>query len=422
MQESISHENVSPLAWVICLVGGLFFFYEFIQMNVLNALSHPLMQAFHLRAEGLSLLSSIFFYIDAILLIPAGILLDRVSTRKVMLVNLSFCIFGVVLFALAKSFSLLLVARALTGVGNAFCFLACMRLAALWFPPSRLALISGLIITLGMSGGAVAQTPMVWLAGLMGWREAMMVNAGLGVVILLAIFAFVKDKAVATNETQASEPLSIGKSLLVAAKSRQVWFGGVYTCLLNLPVVLLGALWGSLFLQRVYHLQAAGAATVCSMIFIGMIIGCPAIGYLSDSIRRRKLPMIIGAVLSVLVALPIIEAHQLSFTVLMILFFLLGLITSAQVVTYPLVSESAKPQVISTAMGIASTLIMGGGAVIQDFSGWLLDSHWQHTMKNGVAYYTAADYRYALMVIPVAFALALVCAFGVRETYCKGVN
>ena len=412
--------------WLVCLVGALFFFYEFIQMNVLNALSNHLMLRFHINAEGLSLLSSAFFYADAGLLIIAGIILDRVSTRRVILWTLALCTAGVFLFAFAHHYPTLVLGRVLAGIGNSFCFLACMRLAARWFPAKKMALVMGVVVTIGMLGGAVVQTPFVWLIKTLGASQAMLINGVLGVLILIAIFCFVKDapnnsstQAASSGQSSASPSFGFWTGLGAAANNRQVWFGGLYTCFLNLPVILLGALWGSLFLQRVFALSVSQAATVCSMIFIGMIVGCPLVGYLSDKMLRRRLPMILGAIISLGIVMLILMLRHLSYPVLLALFFLLGLITSSQVITYPLVSETSQVEFSSTAMGITAMLIMGGGAVVQDISGWLLNLHWNHAMHNGVPYYTLQDYRFALMILPVAFVVALLCAFGVRETYCR---
>ena len=71
----------------------------------------------------------------------------------------------------------------MTGIGSAFCFLSCIRLASRWFPSHRMALISGIIVTMAMAGGMAAQGPMTWLAETFGWRHALMIDAAFGVVV-----------------------------------------------------------------------------------------------------------------------------------------------------------------------------------------------------------------------------------------------
>ena len=49
------------LAWAVILTASLFFFYEFIQLNMFNAIAVDLLQAFNLNATELGQLSSMYF-------------------------------------------------------------------------------------------------------------------------------------------------------------------------------------------------------------------------------------------------------------------------------------------------------------------------------------------------------------------------
>src|SRR5579872_5459039 len=75
----------TKLAWVVILTASLFFFYQFIQMNLFNSINEQLRETYHLDAVQLGQLFSMYFYANFIFLIPAGSLLDRFSTRKILL-------------------------------------------------------------------------------------------------------------------------------------------------------------------------------------------------------------------------------------------------------------------------------------------------------------------------------------------------
>ena len=55
--------NKKMLPWIVCFSAALFFFYEFIQMNMFNAISADLMRAFSLHATELGKLSAYYFYV-----------------------------------------------------------------------------------------------------------------------------------------------------------------------------------------------------------------------------------------------------------------------------------------------------------------------------------------------------------------------
>ena len=80
------HADRTFQAWLVILSASLYFFYEFIQLNLFNAIDVPLMRDFHLGAAGLGQLASLYFYANATFLFPAGIMLDRFSTRRLLLV------------------------------------------------------------------------------------------------------------------------------------------------------------------------------------------------------------------------------------------------------------------------------------------------------------------------------------------------
>lgn len=180
------------MAWLVCLSAGLFFFYEFFQLNLFDVINQPLRDDFHINAASLSLMSSYFVWANVLFLIPAGFILDKYSTRNVILCAMLLCILGTLGFALTTSFVLASFFHALSGVGNAFCFLACVILVARWFSHGR-ALVMGCIVTMAFIGGMVAHTPLAQLTSYLGWRYALVVDAGVGLVLLLWISLVVKD-------------------------------------------------------------------------------------------------------------------------------------------------------------------------------------------------------------------------------------
>ncbi|MGE3919790.1 MAG: MFS transporter [Gammaproteobacteria bacterium] len=425
-ENRIDTDVVSLRAWLVCLTAALFFFYEFIQMNLFNAISTSLLSDLALDSHGLAKLSSYYFYANLFFLFPAGLILDRFSTRKIILSSMLICILGTFLFGLSTNFYLAALFRFLTGIGSAFCFLSSIRLASRWFPAKRMALISGVIVTMAMFGGFIAQTPMTKLAETVGWRHAMFVDASLGLLFLLFIWLFVKDYPSHKNYQQQesqSQLKAIGffRNLQKAYLNIQNWISGLYTCFMNMPISILGALIGQLYLVQVYHFNTGQASYITSMLFIGTMIGSPLSGWFSDYIGLRRLPMILGSCCSLLISLLILYLPTLNFLTLLVLFFSLGFFSSTQIISYPTVAEKNSPIMTASAVSVVSFSVISGYPVSQLLFTWLLDSHWNKLIINNSPIYSPADFHYALFLLSTAFLLALITAMLCKETKCKRI-
>lgn len=408
------HQAILP--WLICLSAGLFFFYEFFQLNIFDVINHSLRESFNISAIELSWMSSSFIWANVLFLLPAGVIIDHFAVNKVIFIALLICILGTLGFGLTNSFPLATFFHSLTGLGNAFCFLSCVVLVSRWFPPNRQALVIGCIVTMAFLGGMAAHTPFSYLNTQFGWRQAILIDAALGAVILMWILYIVRDKKM---------PLVVGKSqqswlhsCRIAIRNKQTWLAGLYTSCLNLPIMVLCALWGSSYLATVHKLNPIDASNIISLIFIGSIFGGPLVGLLSDLHGRRKPLMLFGAATSFLLVSPLIFGGILSKLTLSFIFFFLGVVSSTQIISYPLIAESNDKSNTGIATGIASVIIMSGGGVAQVLFGKIM----QNTTGNVAMQYSVDSFKQAMLIFPITALIAIIATLFIRETYCKQYN
>lgn len=403
--------NQNIKAWAVCLLAALYFSYELVQLHMINAISPFLLKDLSLSGADYGTLCSTYLMADVVFLMPAGMILDRFSTRRVILVALSLCIVGTMGFAFATSLWSAGICHFLSGIGNAFCFLSCMMLIARWFPKEKQAFVTGMVITIGLLGGVVAQTPFSYLATALHWRSALLVDGFIGIALFAAIYLFLNDKAKG-NIISLPVPFFRG---LQSSLNRQNILCGLYTGLMNLPVMLIGAMWGSLFLTQVHHLSLSHASFITGMICLGTIAGSPLVGRLADHWGEKRGLMIGGAVLSIAAMLSIMYLPGLTPGSLIALFFLLGFFSSPQVLGYPIVTESNPPELTGTSMGVAGVVVMGLAAVAQPVSGWLMDLHWDGKLIDQVPVYGKGDYLFCFWLFPIGFLLSLLIAMVIKE-------
>lgn len=416
--------KVARKAILMLLVTSLFFFYEFGLNNIFNVLESPIATSYHLGSASMGFVASLYLYANLIFLIPAGALLDRFSPRKLITAAMFFCSTGVWLVAISNDLWLLMVARFVMGIGGGFCFVGCMRIAVNWFQPKHLATASGVIVTMGMLGGFMVQTPFVWLIGATGWRVGLWIVAFAGYGIMLLIWLVVRDCPKHLTQSihmraQTLRSFGVLSSLKQTLGKRQNWACAIYGGCMNIPIAILGAVWGVPYLSHVYALSDAQAATITGMLFIGTMIGSPLMGLLSDRIGLRKPLMITGAVIAIALSMGMIFLVHSSFKLLIILYLFLGIITSTQVLSYPTVAESNAPEVAGTATSIISMMMVIGGIIGQPLYGVLVSLGWSGDMLNGTPVYASSSYFHAIFIVPVIFVLALAMTFWIKETRCQ---
>lgn len=407
------------LPWLVCLSASLFFFYEFIQGNMFASIADNIMQDFHIQADKMAYLSSCYYLANVLFLFIAGIILDKYSAKKTILIAMLVCVASTFLIAHAHSFYLALLCRFMTGIGSAFCFLGPIRLASRWFPPRRMAMVSGIIVTFAMMGGMLAQYPLTRLVNEFGWRSAVMQVGWLGTGMLIFMtFGIIERKAPASarkvmNTTRAS--------LLSIYTNRQTLRAATYTSLMNMAIAVFGAMMGSLYLAQRLDISKQDAAFINSMLFLGAIIGGPFIGWISDKLALRILPMKVAALASLATLLLILFA-PISVLGMKILFLLLGFFTAGQIISYALVVESSPPAITATAVSTISILTQGGYILYQNLFGFLLTHHGGMHMLNGIPVYSLSAYQYAAMILPLGLLIAFFALSGLKETHGRHIE
>ena len=410
-------------AWIVVLTSALFFFYAFINMNLFNGLHDAISATFHLDSLEVSNLAATYFYANVIFLIPVGLLLDRFSPRKLMLSALMVMIISIIAFAATDNVIVAFACRFVLGICSCFCLLGSVLLASRWFPTQMMGKAIGLVVTLAMLGGMTAQS-MAWLSEQVHtWQHAFFIIAALGGVIWILMWLLVSDMPPGTEAhyahlDQQRQGIGFWSSLGKSLANPQNWFAGLYTNILNIPVVVLGGLWALSYLEVKHHMTGEQAATISSMIFLGMIIGSPFFGWISDKIRRRRTPMIIAGLFLLAIVITIMADPTLTYWPLLGLFLMLGFFAGAQIISYALVIEVNPPYITGTSESLASVLIMASGAIFQPLFGFLLE---YFSPIGTTDHFGATAYQHAMMLLPITFIVAIVLALVVKETRCRNI-
>lgn len=240
-----------------------------------------------LSAGDLGLLTSAYFAAFAVAQLPIGIALDRYGPRKVQAVLLLVATGGAVFFAQAEGLPLLILGRALVGLGVAACMVAAFKAFRQWFEPSRLPFLQGLVMASGGLGAMASSVPVEYALTLTDWRGVFIALAGVTLVIWAAVVF------VAPEHPGEAHPETLGDQVRGMAglfRSRYFWMIAP-VAMLQQPIYLsLQGLWAGPWLQDVAGYSRSQAADVLFLMAATMVGGHLLTGTLATRMARRGIP------------------------------------------------------------------------------------------------------------------------------------
>jgi MFS family permease len=411
------------LASLICALAAAFSMYEFILQVSPSVMTNELMHDLNLNAASLGTMIAFFYYSYTPMQLPAGLLFDRFGPRRLITLATLVCAVGALLFGVTSGVFIASMGRLLIGIASSFSFIGALLLVSRWFPPHYFALLTGLVQLMSSVGAIAGQVPIVTALNHWGWRTTTIGLGILGLFLALLIWIIVRDSPETVSQRkkfQANSKKSELKCLQQVCNNRQTWLIALYSFAIWAPITAFAALWGIPFLVANYSISTETASQASAMIWLGVGIGSPLLGYLSDKIQSRSIPLSFSALIGVISLGIVIYSTHLSIFFLYAMLFIFGLAASGQALAFGVVQDNNSPSVVGTAIGFNNMAVVAGGALFQPLIGILLDYNWDGTMSNGSPLYNILDYHKALITLPLCYILAfIVSGFLLRETHCQ---
>lgn len=397
------------------------FFLVFIHRFSPAAVADNLSREIGLSGTALSGLASVYFYMYGLMQFPTGLLSDSIGPRRSASAGLLVAAAGAGLFGLSHSYGLLLLGRALVGLGTSVVYVSLLRFQTQWFRPERFSSMTGFASLVGNTGAMVAAAPLAVLVVGVGWRQSFALMAGVSVVMAAAIYLLVRDNPAQAGlkaaASQAGEsPRELWQGLVAVVRNPVSWL----FCLVFLgaatPGISFSGLWGIPYMMQVYKLGKSAAATYTLFLSLGVALGAPVMGFLSDRWRCKRPIILAGtSVQGILWLLIVLLGPRVPLGVLPFLFFALGFSSIAFVLSFGGAKEANDARFSGTAISVVNCGGYLGSAVVNVLVGVLLDAGWAGAAVNGVRVYSPAGFRHALVLYPLCAALALVSALLLPE-------
>lgn len=407
----------SFLKWAIWALAAIFYFYEFLLRVSPSVMIPELMKSFGITASAVGILSAFYLYAYAPMQLPVGILMDRYGVKKVLSLASIVCGCGALIFSAAPNLAIAGAGRSLIGAGSAFAFISMVYVCSHWFPLKKRAFLIGIANSIAMLGASAGTGPLTTLIHNIGWRETISIFGFFGILLGIAIYIILKsDRHNIEVEKETSHKKShILANLKLVASEKTTWINGIAALLFYMTTTAFAGLWGLSFVQSAYDVSKEVAGYAMSMVFAGWVVGGPLTGLLSDFLGKRKTTIRIGVLGALICLVPVIYFPSIPIYAVYILLFLVGLFSSAELLSFSLAIEVNSVAAKATAAAFTNCLISCGDAIVQPLVGFLLDHNWSGAMKDGVRHYSTTDYQMALACLPISLVLAFFLLFFIKK-------
>jgi predicted MFS family arabinose efflux permease len=268
---------LSGYQWRLLAILALINFVNFADRTVILPL-FPLLRAdFALTSEQLGRLQLVLQVVLSAATIPFALLADRISRTRLIAFGVVFWSLATFLTGFAGSFAMLLVARALVGVGEASYAPAAQSMISGAFPPASRARAQAVFAAGMLIGGTLGQAAGGVVGEAMGWRPAFFLVGVPGLILALLILRLPEPP-----RPPRTELVPLGALFRVPAYLAMIG-SGVLVTFASIAMIT----WGADFVVRFkgFGLREAGVSlglTVLAATVPGVIAG----GWLADRLQR----------------------------------------------------------------------------------------------------------------------------------------
>ncbi len=389
-------KKVLSYRWAV--FGVLAFAYFFVYFHRVSSavVSADLQITFGVStAASIALLSSVYFYAYTVMQLPSGLLTDNWGPRKTVSFFTLVAAAGAILTGMASTFETVIAGRLLIGIGVAMVYIPTMKILAAWYRKNEFASLSGILLAVGNIGALSAAGPLALISDALGWQQVFIILGMIALVLAALVWMITRDRPSDMNlpsiqeieaeekgepiaDTKTMEKIPMGRALkMTFGAGRKFWPLAIWFFFMYGSMMVYQGLWAGPFFHDILGWDRPTYGLVLTFIGMGMILGCPTAGYISDKIlKSRKKVLIIGTVVYTIIwaIIWMTAGHITSTETYMAINFAFGFFGGFFVASYAQIKELFPISIVGTSTAALNIFPFAGGAILQQASGLMLNT------------------------------------------------
>ncbi|MEO8814596.1 MAG: MFS transporter [Mycobacterium sp.] len=290
--------------------------------------------------------------------IPSGMLLDRFGSTAMIATGVTVISVGQLTLGLTHSLPTAIGAYGTVGLGDAFVFIAVIRLLPNWFAPQRVPLMTQLTGICGQFGQVLSAVPFLALLVHGGWTTAYVSAAALGVLAVMLTLALGRDAP--GGARVAFEPRTFRAALgdVKAVWSRPGTQLGFFTHMgTQSSITVFALMWGVPYLTTAQGTSRSTAGALLTLSVASFIVFGMLIGVVSGRYPRHRPTMVLAMIglnaltWTVVLALP----FRAPMWLLVLLIVVISIGQPVSIVAFDFARIFNPPAALGTAQGMVNT-------------------------------------------------------------------
>lgn len=382
--------NSRFLAWSVWVMVSIFYSYQYILRVMPNIMLDDIMQQFNIGAATFGQFSGIYYIGYTALHLPIGIMLDRFGPKKVMPLCILLTVVGLMPLLMSDYWVYPIMGRFLIGVGSSAAILGVFKIIRMTFNESLFPRMLTFSVMIGLIGAIYGGGPVSYMKEAIGYHSVVEIMAAAGVLLAIVTYFIIPEIRFEKDSTVFSD-------LKEVFGNKKVVLSCLFAGLMVGPLEGFADVWGTAFLKQVYGIEGSVAASLPSMIFIGMCFGAPVLSFIADKMGSY-VGTIVGAGLVMAASFIAFMNFELSNVAISVVFVMIGICCSYQILAIYKASTYVREGVAGLTTAVANMIIMVFGYFFHTVMGQIINA------MGGANNPTAIEY--GISVIPVALIVA----------------
>lgn len=247
-------------------------------------------------------------------------------------------------------------------------------------------------VTIGLIGAIYGGGPVSFMREAMGYERVVQIFALMGIILAIGSYLVLPNMKTAVDTTVFSDMREV-------LTNKKVIFSCIFAGLMVGPLEGFADVWGKAFLKQVYGFDSTMAASLPSLIFIGMCCGGPILSFIADKVGNYLIAIMLSGILMAGSFYCLLD-FKMSSAFLTIALVLIGIGSAYQILAIYKVSTYVREQVAGLTTALANMIVMIFGYAFHSTMGGVIN------MLGG-----PSDSRaliYGVSVIPIALIIAFV--------------